>query len=159
SLGVITNAINGAVSPGYFVRIMGWSPGPGIWAASVAQGIFEGAIFGLIFGILFTVVVAIASAARISFRFGFRFLAASVVGSLICWCLGGLLGLLMAWLSPDFFVAHFYRVPTETAERLRFAWAGGSIWGLELGGLGCMIVSAVACAVAWRALIRRHAWY
>src|SRR5262249_50470372 len=119
SLGVITNAINGAVSPGYFVRIMGWSPGPGIWAASVAQGIFEGAIFGLIFGILFTVVVAIASAARISFRFGFRFVAASVVGSLICWCLGGLLGLLMAWLSPDFFVAHFYRVPTETAERLR----------------------------------------
>ena len=50
-----TNAINGWVSPSYFVTILGWRGVENVWRASIAQGIFEGLLFGVFFSLLFTV--------------------------------------------------------------------------------------------------------
>jgi hypothetical protein len=33
---------------------------------------------------------------------------------------------------------------------VRFAWVGGSIWGVEFGGLGSVIVTIVLLKANWR---------
>ena len=63
-LGGSTNAINGLVSPRYFVTIMGWNDVTDVWRASIAQGLFEGFCFGLFFTLLFTVGTGIITGAQ-----------------------------------------------------------------------------------------------
>ena len=53
-LGALTNAVNGWVSPLYFVTILGWRDVENVWRASIAQGIFEGLLFGVFFSMVFT---------------------------------------------------------------------------------------------------------
>ena len=52
-LGGTTNVVNGAVSPTYFVNVLGWHGIEDVWRASIAQGIFEGLLFGIAFSLLF----------------------------------------------------------------------------------------------------------
>ena len=42
-------------------------------------------------------------------------------------------------------------VPEEPSAMLRYAWVGGSIWGLEFGGLAAVVVASVLFAAARRA--------
>src|SRR2546429_208717 len=70
-LGGTTNAVNGAVSPAYFVTILGWSGVEDVWRASIAQGIFEGLLFGVFFSLVFTVATGVITGASCSFRFAF----------------------------------------------------------------------------------------
>ena len=50
-LGAAINAINGAVSPQYFITVLHWRDIDDVWTATVAQGIFEGLCFGVFFKI------------------------------------------------------------------------------------------------------------
>ena len=100
-LGGITNAINGRVSPLYFVRVVRWHEFEDVWRASIAQGIFEGIGFGVAFSLLFAAGVGIITRASCSYGFAVRHLLAILVGALACWAFGGVAGVGLALLSPE----------------------------------------------------------
>ena len=97
-LGGTTNAVNGAVSPTYFVTILGWHGVEDVWRASIAQGIFEGLLFGIFFSLVFTVATGIITAASCSFGFAFRHLLGVLAGAYVFWTLGGLAAIGLATL-------------------------------------------------------------
>src|SRR5690349_6200143 len=88
-LGAVTNAVNGLVSPGYFVTILGWRDVEDVWRASIAQGIFEGLLFGVFFSLVFTAGVGIITRGSCSYGFATRHLLGIVVGALVGWVIGG----------------------------------------------------------------------
>ena len=151
-LGALTNSINGWVSPTYFRTIMRWHDVADIWRASIAQGIFEGLLFGLAFSVIFVTVLGIVSKARCSFRIGATYVVLVVALALVGWCVGGLFGIGLAAISPEFYRHAFRGVPDGVPEMLRYAWVGGSIWGLELGGLAAVVVASVLFRVKWHSL-------
>jgi hypothetical protein len=80
-------------------------------------------------------------------------LSISVI-ALVCWAIGGLIAIGLASLSPEFYRHTFREVPEEFFEMLRYAWVGGSIWGLELGGFAAVIVGSVLFRAKWHLLTR-----
>jgi len=149
-LGAVANSINGWVSPLYFRIILGWHDVENIWRATVAQGIFEGFLFGLFFALVFTVVIGVVSRARCTYREGIVYLLSVAAAALVFWAIGGLLGMGLATLSPEFYQHAFRGVPKDPDEMLRYAWVGGSIWGLEFGGLVLTILGLVVFHAKWR---------
>lgn len=149
-IGGTTNAINAAVSPEYFRAVLWWDDVEDIWRASLAMGIFSGLVFGLFCSGVLTLVVGVASRAQCPFGVGMRHLLAVVAAVYACWIIGGLLGLGLAALSPDFFQRTFIRVPEDHGEMLRYAWAGGSIFAAFGGGLLAVVVGAILFPVRWR---------
>lgn len=149
-IGAVTNAVNGAVSPTYFRTILGWHDVENIGRAAIAQGLFEGLIYGAIFALLFTAVVGTVSRVKATFGFALRPLLLAVVISLIAWCLGGIAAIGLASLSPEFYRNTFLGVPRESAEMLKYAWVGGSIWGVMLGGPLSLVIVPIVAASSWR---------
>lgn len=149
-LGAATNAINGAVSPIYFVNILRWEHVEDVGRAAVAQGIFEGLIYGAIFAVIFTLVVGTVSKARATFGFGLRHLATAGVVALSSWCLGGVLAIGLAALCADFYRSTFIGVPSEFGAMLKYAWVGGSIWGVLFGAVLAVVIACVMAATDWR---------
>jgi hypothetical protein len=149
-LGGSTNAVNGAVSPTYFVTILYWHNVEDVWRASIAQGIFEGLLFGIFFSLLFTVTTAIVTGAACSFGFAFKHLLAIVGGVYVCWAIGGLAAMGLATLSPEFCRSAFIGVPEDFGPMLRYAWVGGPIWEAEFGGLVSVVVGLVILRANWR---------
>ena len=149
-LGGSTNAVNGAVSPTYFVTILGWRGVEDVWRASIAQGLFEGLLLGIFFSLVFTVATGIITAASCSFAFAFKHLLGILGGAYICWALGGLAAIGLASLSPEFYRRAFFGVPQEFGPMLRYAWVGGSIWGAEFGGFVSVVVGLVVLWANWR---------
>ncbi|TAE15537.1 MAG: hypothetical protein EAZ95_08630 [Bacteroidetes bacterium] len=147
-IGAMTNAVNGWVSPYYFQAIMGWSF-PDIWGASIAQGIFEGILYGLIFSIVFTTAFAVITKNEASFSFAYRILRKIVLIVLVCWCIGGVLAMLLATLSSSFYKSSFPATPQDFAEMLRFAWVGGSIWGGIIGSVLGAIIAVFTLKNSW----------
>lgn len=156
-IGASTNAINGAISPDYFRNIMGWYGVEQIWRASIAQGIFEGLIYGFMFSVVFTLVVGLVSRARCSFTFAFRHLLAIVVAIYCCWAAGGIIAMGLATLSPEFYRNTFIGVPVSFGPMLRYAWVGGSIWGVMFGGLLSVVIGSILFAVRWHHAQRQNA--
>jgi hypothetical protein len=150
--GGLTNAVNGWVSPRYFVTILHWQGVEDVWRASVAQGVFEGLCFGVFFSLLFTGVTGVVTRASCGYGFAARHLLGIVAGALLSWAVGGLAGMGLAALSPDFYRRTFIGVPEEWGERMAYAWVGGSIWGLEFGGLVCVVLGLVVLRANWRRL-------
>ena len=150
TLGALTNSINGFLSPLYYRNILRWHDVENVWRASIAQGIFEGLLFGFFLSLVFAVVVGIVSKARCSYRFGVVILLAIVAAALVCWVIGGLLGIGLAILSPEFYRHTFFAVPEDFAEMARYAWVGGSIWGLEFGGFALTILGSFLFYARWR---------
>jgi hypothetical protein len=148
--GAATNAVNGAVSPTYFINILGWHDVQNVWRASIAQGIFEGLVFGVLFSLIFTTGVGIISHATCRYTFALKYLGGVVAGGCLCWALGGVLAMGLAALSPEFYRRAFIGVPEETGPMLRYAWVGGSIWGAQFGGLVCIILGLVIFRAKWR---------
>jgi hypothetical protein len=148
-LGGITNAVNGRVSPQYFVAILGWRDVEDVWRASIAQGIFEGLIFGVFLSLVFTAGVGILTRASCRYGFAVRHLFGIVAGALVCWVIGGLAAMGLASLSPEFYRRAFIGVPKEFGPLLAYAWVGGSIWGLELGGLVSVVLGLVVLRGNW----------
>ena len=149
-LGAVTNAINGAVSPGYFVTILHWEHVDDIWRATVAQGMFEGLCFGVFFSMLYTGGVGIITHTSCTYGFAIRHLLGVVAAAFVCWGIGGVAGLGLATLSPEFYRQTFRGVPDAFGPMLRFAWVGGSIWGVELGGLMSVVLGLVIVRSSWR---------
>jgi hypothetical protein len=148
-LGGITNAVNGRVSPLYFVTILGWRNVDNVWRASIAQGLFEGLCFGVFFSLVFAAGAGIIT--RISCRYGFAaaHLLGIVAGALVSWLIGGTTAVGLAALSPEFYRRAFIGVPEEFGPMLKYAWVGGSIWGLELGGLVSVVLGLVVLRGNW----------
>lgn len=149
-LGATTNSINGLVSPTYFVNILRWHNVENVWRASIAQGIFEGLVFGVLFSLLFTAVTGIITKAACTYRFALRHLLWVLVGPYVCWAVGGVLAMGLAFLSPEFYRQAFIGVPEEVGAMLRYAWVGGSILGVQLGGLVCIVVGLIWLRANWR---------
>jgi hypothetical protein len=150
ALGALANSINGSVSPLYFRNIMRWHDVEDVWRASVAQGIFEGLLFGFFFGLVFTTVVGYVSAARASYGFGLVTLIFVAVAAIVCWAVGGLAGMGLAALSPEFYRHAFIGVPEDFHEMLRYAWVSGSIWGIEFGGFAMTLLGSFMFYARWK---------
>jgi hypothetical protein len=148
-LGAITNAVNGFVSPGYFIVIMNWHGVDDVWRASIAQGIFEGILFGAGFSLVFTVGAGLMTQASVPYPFAARHLVGIFAGTLACWIFGGTAAVYLASLSPAFYQATFIGVPDEFGAMLAYAWVGGSIWGIELGGLISVVMGLVILRANW----------
>lgn len=149
-LGSLTNSINGWISPLYFRTVLRWHDVENVWRASIAEGIFEGLLFGFFLGMVFTIVVGCVSKARCSYGFGVMVLMFVAVAALVCWAVGGLLGMGLAALSPEFYRHAFRGVPQDFREMLRYAWVGGSIWGLEFGGFALTVLGSFLFYARWQ---------
>jgi hypothetical protein len=147
--GATTNAVNGWVSPGYFVRILRWGDVGDVWRASIAQGIFEGLLYGFLFSMIFTGAVGFVSKAACPYSVGVRYLLGILISAYGCWALGGLAAMGLAALSPDFYRNTFIGVPDDSREMLRYAWVGGSIWGAILGGLVSVTLGVIIFRAGW----------
>ena len=148
-IGAITNMINGAISPDYFRIVMGWDF-EDIWIASVAQGIFEGLIYGVIFSLIFTTGFGIITKGNGTYNFAIKQLIKIVLIVFSCWIIGGIIAILLASLSPEFYKSHYYNVPKEKTEMLKYAWVGGSIWGGMIGGLLSAVFGVVVIKNNWK---------
>lgn len=157
-LGGSTNAVNGLVSPRYFVTILGWHNVADVWRASIAQGIFEGFCFGVFFSLVFTAGTGTITGASCRYGFAFKHLVWILAGAYLGWIIGGLAGMGLATLSPEFYSQTFFGVPREFGERLAYAWVGGSIWGAELGGLVSVVLGLVVLRASWKRLQQPPAW-
>jgi hypothetical protein len=155
-LGGTTNAVNGAVSPTYFVTILGWRGVEDVWRASIAQGVFEGLLFGIFFSLLYTVATGIITGASCSFGFALKHLLGILGGAYVCWALGGIAAVGLARLSPEFYQRTFFGVPNEHEAMLRYAWVGGSIWGAEFGGFVSVVVGLVVLRANWRGQVPKQ---
>jgi hypothetical protein len=155
-LGGLTNAVNGWVSPRYFVTTLGWQDVEDVWRASVAQGVFEGLCFGVFFSLLFTAAAGLITRASCGYAFALRHLLGISAGALLCWGIGGVAGMGLAALSPEFYRRTFRGAPEESGARLAHAWVGGSIWGLEMGGLVCVVLGLVVLRASWRRRTEGH---
>ena len=149
-IGASTNAVNGAVSPMYFRRILGWEDVGNVWRASIAQGIFEGLFYGIAFSVIFTVVVGRVTRGQCPFAFAFRHLISVVAVIYGCWVVGGLSAMGLASLSGEFYRLTFPGVPEDFGEMLRYAWVGGSIWGALAGGLLSLVIGSFVFTENWR---------
>jgi hypothetical protein len=149
-LGGTTNAVNGLVSPTYFITILRWHNVENVWRASIAQGVFEGLIFGIFFSLLFTAATGTITGAACPYRFALKHILGVLAGAYACWAVGGLTGVGLAALSPEFYRRTFFGVPSDFSEMLRYAWVGGSIWGAEFGGLVCVVLGLVVLRANWR---------
>jgi hypothetical protein len=155
--GAATNAVNGAVSPTYFVNILRWHDVQDVWRASISQGVFEGLVFGFLFSLIFTTGVGIITRASTTYSFAVKYLLGILAATLVCWAIGGLLGMGLSALSPDFYRRAFIGVPEEFGAMLAYAWVGGSIWGAQFGGLVSVVLGLVLLRARWRQSAGRQA--
>ena len=150
-LGALTNLVNGHVSPEYFVTVLGWHEVQDVPRAAVAQGIFEGAALGVVPAGVFTTVIAIVSRGVKPLRSALPYLMAIALVAFVGWVLGGLAAMALASFSAEFYRHAFIGVPEERGAMLRYAWVGGSIWGIEIGG----VLATIAVSVIYRNAERR----
>ncbi len=149
-LGLVTNTINAQVSELYFRTILGWQNVVDIKRAIIAQGIFEGLICGLVLGTFFLAVVAFISKARCGYLLGFRYIAGVIATAFLLWVVGGVLAIVLVSLSPEFYQSHFIGIPESAPDRIRYAWVGGSIWGVYFGGAAATFIFVVLFQSRWR---------
>ena len=69
--------------------------------------------------------------------------------ALAAWCMGGVLAMGLATLSPEFYRNAFRGVPTDFGEMLRYAWVGGSIWGVMFGAVLSLMIASITVMVDW----------
>ena len=149
-LGAITNSINGQVSSLYFQNIMRWDHVENIPRAAIAQGVFEGLVCGLIFGTIFVASISRISKLRASISYSLSFLGLFFATAIVAWVIGGCLAMLLALLSPDFYKQAFIGVPDDFPSMLRYAWVGGSIWGVQFGGFALLIIWIAVFWSKWK---------
>lgn len=150
-LGVVTNAVNGLVSPEYFSLVMGWSMKftALVWWRAVKQGAFEGAVCGLLLGLLLTAVIAGRSAMHCPFRRGVKRLLGVAAAAAALWVAGGCCGAAWAAINPQAY-RNTFPVVWNAEGVVRFAWVGGSIWGIQFGGAAAAVIACIRFCWCWR---------
>lgn len=148
-MGGISNIVNGLVSPTYFVNIMRWHDVDNVWRAAIDQGMLEGLVCGILLSLIFTSVVGFVSKATCPYSVGVRYILGILGAALVCWVAGGLFAMGLAMLSPKFYRTAFISVPQDTGEMLKYAWVGGSITGLQLGGFACVLLASFVFRAKW----------
>lgn len=141
-IGGSTNAINGIVSPTYFINTLGWEAHNNIRVMSIFQGVFEGLLYGFIFAIVYATVASFKIVGSVKNIILFKFFISLGATILVFWAVGGIIAILLAYFGPEFYQSTFVAAPKETEAMLRYAWVGGSIWGGLLGGLLSLVVGA-----------------
>ncbi|HEY1066482.1 MAG TPA: hypothetical protein VGE52_10250 [Pirellulales bacterium] len=150
ALGAASNAVNGWVSPLYFVNILHWDDVQDVWRAAIAQGVFEGLATGLLFSLIFTAGAGYITGAACRYGFAIKHLLGIVAGAAGLWALGGLLAMGLAALSPEFYRRAIIGVPDDFREMLAYAWVGGSLVGLQIGGFAALVIGLVILRANWR---------
>ena len=148
-IGGTSNFINGYISPTYFKNIMGWDFEE-IWSASIAQGIFEGLLNGIAFSILYGIAFSIITKGKPTLNFGLNQLFKITKNIYAFWIIGGVIGLGLASLSPEFYQSKFRMVPKETKDMLAYAWVGGSIWGVNYGSMIAIVIGIIKTKTDWK---------
>lgn len=136
ALGVACNTAGARVYlPYYFTVFPNLGPDAVTFPTVLAQGIFEGLLFGLVFSVIFVAFVARIGSLRCGYGRGLGMLCGITGLAVVFWGLGGLVGWSLATLSPEWFAQTFpvARRVAELSDMPRFAWVGGSIWGLQFG--------------------------
>lgn len=145
AIGGMTNAVNGFVSPRYFLTILRWDP-VDVWHKAILQGLLEGLIYGVLMGVVFTIGFTLLTRRRGTWALAKRQVRRMVVIIIGCWVLVGVIAILLAFTFPEFYDRAFIGVPAAGAERAGYAWVGGSIWGGIGGGVLAVIVGLVGIA-------------
>lgn len=141
-IGASTNAINSYISPEYYQMMLGWDF-EGIWAASIAQGTMEGVTYGVFFA--FVVLASILIFRKvITWSKVTKHILKAVFLVYLSWLIGGTVALILASISPDFYMSFIHSENTEAISLSKFAWVAGSIKGAMFGGA----LSAIICAIA-----------
>lgn len=152
-LGVLTNSVNGAVSPQYFRDVMGWS-GSHIWLRAVGEGALEGAGYALAYGILFMILIATVSQRRCRFRTAMRYVGFTFALALGFWLLGGAAAVACAWLFPSVCNPRYFGHNITWPAFGCYAWVRGSIQGIVDGGLASVLITSAVYARRHRAVDR-----
>lgn len=148
-LGALTNMINGFVSPTYFVSVMRWDHLESVWRASVVQGTIEGTVYGAVFSALFIAFALRHCNYNCRISVALRYLVGIAAATFCCWVAGGIIGIMTAAISPEFWRETFVGVPENYQETLAYAWVGGSIQAGVFGGLA---------TVGLGVMVFRHTW-
>jgi hypothetical protein len=154
-VGATTNAVNGAVSPTYFMIVMGWDD-TGVWFASVQEGILEGLVIGIFLSAILTIAIGIITRATCSYREALRWLVGVVIAVYVFWAVGGILGVAWAAASPVSYQNTFIFRPLGFWQTVRFAWVGGTIWGAYFGGLLAVAVGLIVFHLKWKRQMMRE---
>jgi hypothetical protein len=155
AVGAFTNAVNVQVSEQYFSSTMGWTSD--VVPLTVRQGMLEGGALGLFFGFVFSIAGAASSRLHAPLGMLLRVTWDAVSIVLICWIVGGPIGVALAAAMPDFFTSTFTQAPSEHRALLRFAWVGGTIWGAYGGTAIAALAGCVLFHLRWRRTIRDSA--
>lgn len=153
AIGALTNAVSGALSPGYFVSVMGWVNIENVWAASIAQGMFEGVLYGTLVGLIMAAVMVFVTKGRCTFGYAAQYLVWIGVGTLMFWVLGGFVAIGLSLVSSEMYMNMFGGYSMEPGELTRYAFVGGSIWGAMIGAGAstlCMLGLFIADWTAYR---------
>ena len=147
AIGAGTNAVNGFVSPTYFLTNLGWNA-VNVWLKAILQGLVEGLIYGLLMGAVFTIGFALMTRRRGTWALARRQIRRMVVIICVCWVLGGVTAILLppSWI-PE--LDHIYiNIPQATGARTSYTWVWGSILGGIRGGVLAVLVGLIG---VWRA--------
>jgi hypothetical protein len=159
-LGAVTNAVNGAVSPQYFSDVMrwDWDAFPGIWLASIRQGMLEGTADGLGYSLLFVTLTCILTDRRCHLKVAIKYGVIALAVALSFWAIGGACGVAYAAFLPDHCDSRFFGWHDSIGSLLCYAWVRGSIWGIVYGGLPSVVITSIGCVkVSQRLLAERTA--
>jgi hypothetical protein len=146
-LGIFCNGINAKVCSEYYRIVLHWNfnfpvEPVSLFYVIIAQGIFEGLLFGIGFSLIFTIAALCIFKTECSYHLGLGYLAVIILGAFIGWFIGGIAGCGLALLSPEWILAQFMQGYISVSP-IRFAWVGGSICGMELGGLIALPIAII----------------
>ena len=142
-IGLCTNLINAVISPEYFINIMHWEEVENLIRSAGAQGLYQGLGQGLFFALVFSCVYIISNNAELNISAVLKWIVCMRRASLRLRVIGGNIAIALSALSPEFYKQTFIGVPDGYAAMFRYAWVGGSIWGITFGGIIVMIIGTV----------------
>ncbi|HEY3412295.1 MAG TPA: hypothetical protein VGM51_04450 [Armatimonadota bacterium] len=154
-LAATANTINSQVSPEYFRVVMGWESVTNLSRTIVAQGILEALVAGTLLSLTLTCGIVLTMRSEASIRAGLSCLARILVGAAAGWLAGGAIGVLLCSLGPDLFANAFYGAGKPLSIS-RFAWVGGSIWGIYLGAVVSIVLVLVALKSSQESVPRKR---
>ena len=142
-IGLCTNLINAVISPEYFINIMHWEQVESLIRSAGVQGLYQGIVQGLFFALVCSCVYIISNNVELNISAVLKWIISMGVESIGLWVSGGIIAIVLFALSPEFYKQTFIGVLDRHAAVFRYAWVGGSIWGISSGGIIVIIIGTV----------------